>query len=41
MPIDEKTILSAVKEALEKSEKRNLTQSVELILNLQDIDMIT
>ncbi len=39
MPIEEKTILSAVKEALEKSEKRNFTQSVELILNLQDIDM--
>ncbi|MEM3549734.1 MAG: 50S ribosomal protein L1 [Candidatus Bathyarchaeia archaeon] len=39
MPIDEKTILSTVKEALEKSEKRNFTQSVELIINLQDVDM--
>ncbi|MEM2952668.1 MAG: 50S ribosomal protein L1 [Candidatus Bathyarchaeia archaeon] len=39
MPIEQKTILAAVKEAKEKSEKRNFTQSVELILNLQDIDM--
>lgn len=41
MPIEQKTLLSAVKEAKEKSGKRNLTQSVELILNLQDIDMKT
>ena len=39
MPIEQKTLLSAVKEAKEKSGKRNFTQSVELILNLQDIDM--
>ena len=39
MPIEQKTILAAVKEAKEKTEKRNFTQSVELILNLQDIDM--
>jgi large subunit ribosomal protein L1 len=39
MPLDQKTILSAVKEAKEKSKKRNFTQSVELVLNLQDIDM--
>ncbi len=39
MPIDQKTILAAVKEAKEKSEKRNFAQSVELILNLQEIDM--
>jgi large subunit ribosomal protein L1 len=39
MPLDQKTILNAVKEAKEKSEKRNFTQSIELILNLQDIDM--
>ncbi|MEM2911802.1 MAG: 50S ribosomal protein L1 [Candidatus Bathyarchaeia archaeon] len=39
MPVEQKTILAAVKEAKEKSEKRNFTQSVELILNLQDIDM--
>jgi large subunit ribosomal protein L1 len=39
MPLDQKTILNAVKEAKEKTEKRNFTQSIELILNLQDIDM--
>ena len=39
MPLDQKTILTAVKEAKEKSEKRKFNQSVELILKLQDIDM--
>jgi large subunit ribosomal protein L1 len=39
MPIDQKTLLSAVKESKEKSKKRNFTQSVELILSLQDIDI--
>lgn len=39
MPIEQKTLLSALKEVKEKSGKRNFTQSVELILNLQDIDM--
>jgi large subunit ribosomal protein L1 len=39
MPLDQKTILGAVKEAKEKSEKRNFNQSVELVLNLKDIDM--
>jgi large subunit ribosomal protein L1 len=39
MPIEQKTLLSAVKEAKEKGGRRNFTQSVELILNLQDIDM--
>jgi large subunit ribosomal protein L1 len=39
MPLDQKTILTAVKEAREKSEKRKFNQSVELILKLQDIDM--
>jgi large subunit ribosomal protein L1 len=39
MPLDQKTILDAVKEAKEKSEKRNFNQSVELVLNLKDIDM--
>jgi len=39
MPLDQKTILGAVKEAKEKSEKRNFDQSVELVLNLKDIDM--
>jgi len=39
MSIEPKTILNAVKEAKEKAGKRNFTQSVELILTLQDIDM--
>jgi large subunit ribosomal protein L1 len=39
MPLDQKTILNAVKEAREKSGKRKFNQSVELILKLQDIDM--
>lgn len=39
MPLDQRTILNAVKEVKEKSKERNFTQSVELILNLQDIDM--
>jgi len=39
MPIEQKTLLSALKEAKEKGGKRNFNQSVELILNLQDIDM--
>jgi large subunit ribosomal protein L1 len=39
MPLDQKTILTAVKEAREKSGKRKFNQSIELILKLQDIDM--
>jgi len=39
MPLDQKTILAAVKEAKEKSKKRNFNQSMELMINLQDIDM--
>lgn len=39
MPLDQKTILAAVKEAKEKSEKRKFNQSVELVLNLKDVDM--
>lgn len=39
MPLDQKTLLNAVKEAKEKSEKRNFNQSIELILTLKDIDM--
>jgi large subunit ribosomal protein L1 len=39
MPLDQRTILTAVKEAKGKSEKRKFNQSVELILKLQDIDM--
>ncbi len=39
MPLDQKTILAAVKETKEKSEKRKFTQSIELVLNLKEIDM--
>jgi len=39
MPLDQKTLLTAVKQAKEKSEKRNFTQSIELVLSLRDIDM--
>jgi len=39
MPLDQKTILAAVKEAKEKSKKRKFDQSVELVLLLKDVDM--
>ncbi len=39
MPLDQKAILAAVREAREKSEKRKFNQSVELVLKLHDIDM--
>jgi len=39
MPLDQNAILAAVKEAKEKSKKRNFNQSVELVLSLKDIDM--
>ncbi|MDI6690318.1 MAG: 50S ribosomal protein L1 [Candidatus Bathyarchaeota archaeon] len=39
MPLDQKIILNAVKEAKEKSKKRNFNQSIELVLSLKDIDM--
>jgi large subunit ribosomal protein L1 len=39
LPLDQKTIITAVKEAKEKSQKRKFNQSIELILKLQDIDM--
>ena len=39
MPLDQKTILTAVKEAKEKSKKRKFNQSIELILKLQDVDL--
>jgi len=39
MPLDQKTILAAVKEAKDKSEKRKFNQSIELVLNLKDVDM--
>lgn len=39
MPLDEKRLLQAIKEVKDKSEKRNFTQSIELIINLRDIDV--
>ena len=39
MPLDTKAILESIKEAKNKAEKRKFTQSVELIINLRDIDM--
>jgi len=39
MPLDQKTILDAVKQAKEQSQKRNFNQSIDLILNLKDVDM--
>ena len=39
MPLDQKTLLDAVKEVKGKSEKRKFNQSIELVLNLKDIDM--
>jgi large subunit ribosomal protein L1 len=39
LPLDQKTILAAVKEAKEKAEKRKFNQSVELVLKLKDVDM--
>lgn len=39
MPLDQKTLLEAVKEAKQKSGERKFNQSIELILNLREIDM--
>lgn len=38
MPLDTKTILDVIKEVKGKSEKRNFVQSIELVINLQDVD---
>jgi len=38
MPLDPKSTLEAIKESKEKSEKRNFVQSMDLIVNLKDID---
>jgi len=38
MPLNMKSILDAVKEAKDKSKKRNFAQFVELVINLQDVD---
>jgi large subunit ribosomal protein L1 len=39
MPLDKKTILDAVKQAKEKSGKKKFNQTVDLILNIVEIDM--
>ena len=38
MPLDPKSTLEAIKEAKERSEKRSFVQSIDLIVNLKDID---
>ena len=38
MPLNTKTILNAIKEVKDKSKKRDFIQSVELVINLQDVD---
>jgi len=39
MPLDKKTIVDAVKEAKEKSGQKKFSQTIDLILNIQEIDM--
>jgi large subunit ribosomal protein L1 len=39
MPLDKKTLLDAVKEAKEKSGKKKFTQTVDMILDIKEIDM--
>jgi large subunit ribosomal protein L1 len=39
MSVDTKTLIESVKEAKSKAEKKKFTQSVELVINLRDIDM--
>src|SRR4030065_847041 len=39
MPLDKKTIVDAVKRAKEKSGGKKFNQTVDLILNIQEIDM--
>jgi large subunit ribosomal protein L1 len=39
MPLDKKTIVDAIKEAKEKSGQKKFNQTVELILNIKEIDM--
>jgi len=39
MSLDTKALIESVKEAKSKTEKKKFTQSVELIINLRDIDM--
>lgn len=39
MPLDKKTLLATIKEAKSKSKERKFTQSVELILDIKELDM--
>ncbi len=39
MPLDKKTVVAAIKEAKEKSGGKKFNQTVDLILNIQEIDM--
>ena len=39
MPLDKKTLLDAVKEAKEKSGQKKFNQTVDLILDIKEIDM--
>jgi len=39
MSLDTKTLIESVKEAKSKTEKKKFTQSIELTINLRDIDM--
>jgi large subunit ribosomal protein L1 len=39
MPLDKKTLLTTVKEAKSKSKERKFTQSVDLILDIKELDM--
>jgi large subunit ribosomal protein L1 len=39
MSLETKTVLDAVKQVREKSEKKKFNQTIELIINLRDIDM--
>ncbi len=39
MPLDKKTVVDAVKQAKEKSGEKKFNQTVDLILNIQEIDM--
>ncbi|HDO41734.1 MAG TPA: 50S ribosomal protein L1, partial [Candidatus Bathyarchaeota archaeon] len=39
MPVGRKYLMKALKELREKTSKRNFNQSIELIINLRDIDV--
>lgn len=39
MPLDKKTLLDAVKEAKEKSGQKKFNQTIDLIMNIKEIDM--